>query len=139
MEKAQRLLSATEEWALSVGLCIKKGKTEYLRLGEPDGHAPLRVKEGEIKEVEDCKYLGSWLMTSAKDFNVRRAQAFAASDRMWRVWKSNCSRAVKTRLLKAYIEPIPLYGAQTWTLKKPLSKRIDGCYTRLLRKSLGWT
>ena len=118
MEKAQRLLSATEEWALSVGLCIKKGKTEYLRLGEPAGHAPLRVNEGEIKEVEGFKYLGSWVMTPAKDFNVRRAQAFAASDRMWRVWKSNCSRAVKMRHFKAYIEPILLCGTQTWTLTK---------------------
>ena len=82
MEKAQRLLSATEEWALSVGLCIKKGKAEYSHLGEPDDHAPLRVKEGEIKEVEHFTHLGSWIMTSAKDFNVRRGQAFAASDLM---------------------------------------------------------
>ena len=29
MEKVQRLLLATEEWALSVGLCISKGKKEY--------------------------------------------------------------------------------------------------------------
>ena len=54
-------------------------------------------------------------------------------------WKSICSRAVKTQLFKACIEHILLYGAQTWTLTKTPSMRIDGCYTRLLHKSLGWT
>ena len=43
--------------SIAEGLCISKGKTEYLRLGEPDDRAPLRVKEGEIKEVEHFKHI----------------------------------------------------------------------------------
>ena len=46
---------------------------------------------------------------------------------------------MKIRLFRACIEPILLYGAETWTLTKTLSKRIDGCYTILLRKALGWS
>ena len=29
-----------------------------------------------------------------------------------------------------------LYGAESWTLTKTLERRLDGCYTRLLRHAL---
>ena len=31
------------------------------------------------------------------------------------------------------VESILLYGSETWTLTKTLQKRLDGCYTRMLR------
>ena len=45
-----------------------------------------------------------------------------------------------TRLSKASVKSILLYGADSWTLTKSLSKRIDGIYTRLLRKmrNISW-
>ena len=85
-EKAQRLLLSTEEWALSVGLCINKSKTECMNVGQTtNDQTTLQVREGDIKEVEDFKYLGSWVKSSSKDFYIRRAQAFDASERMWQV------------------------------------------------------
>ena len=33
----------------------------------------------------------------------------------------------------ATVESILLYGSETWTLTKTLQKRLDGCYTRMLR------
>ena len=141
MVDAQRLLSAVEHWALAVGLRINKKKTEYMRLGDFSTctHPPLRVLAGEIAEVDDFKYLGCWMADSAKDFSVRRALAFKAADKLWRVWKSALPEALKVRFFRACIEPILLYGSETWTFTVYLTKRLDGCYTRLLRKAKGWT
>ena len=52
------------------------------------------------------------------------------------MWTSNISRAIKIRLFSATVESVLLYGSETWTLTKTLSDRLDGCYTRLLRKAL---
>ena len=32
-----------------------------------------------------------------------------------------------------------MYNAVTWTMNTTLTKRLDGCYTRLLRYALGYT
>ena len=33
----------------------------------------------------------------------------------------------------AKVESIHLYGSETWTIAKALSKKNDGCYTMMLR------
>ena len=101
MEAAQRMLGAVEHWVVAVGSKINKGKTEYMRLGDFSScaHPPLRVLAGEIAEVNDFKYLGGcWMADYAKDFSVRRAIAFKAADKMWRVWKSAVPAELKLRL-----------------------------------------
>ena len=45
-----------EEWAVSVGFCINKTKTElYMIVGKQEKHTALKVREGDIKFVEDFK------------------------------------------------------------------------------------
>ena len=34
------------------------------------------------------------------------------------------------------MESVLLYGSESWTLTKSLEKRLDGCYTRMLRAAL---
>ena len=52
---------------------------------------------------------------------------------MKKIWSSNLRRDLKIRLFLATVESILLYGYETWTITKSLSKLIDGCYTRMLR------
>ena len=40
---------------------------------------------------------------------------------------------LKIRPFKVTVETVILYGSQCWTLESQLRKRIDGCYTHLLR------
>ena len=40
------------------------------------------------------------------------------------------------RIFKVTIETILLYGSETWTINNSLEKRINGCYTKLLRMVL---
>ena len=44
---------------------------------------------------------------------------------------------MKVRLFIATVESVLLYGSEAWTITKTLQKKIDGCYTRMLRMSLG--
>ena len=55
---------------------------------------------------------------------------------MKKIWKSDLRRDLKIRLFQATVESILLYGSETWTITVSLSKRIDGCYTRMLRMAL---
>ena len=143
MANAQTLLTAVEENAAAVGLHINMKKTEYIRIGDfsNDNHPTLRVSGGEIAEVTDFRYLGSWIMSSQKDFVVRRACAYETANKLWRVWKSGCSRHTKIRVFRATVESVLFYGAETWTLTAQLTSRICGAYTNLLRKALNvpWT
>ena len=49
---------------------------------------------------------------------------------MDKIWKSELLDALK----RATAETILLYGSATWSLTKAEGKRLDGCYTRMLRK-----
>ena len=62
--------------------------------------------------------------------------AWTACNKMDKIWKSELDRKIKTRIFRVIIEPILLYGS---ALAKQ-HRRLDGCYTRLLRRvlNLSW-
>jgi len=73
---------------------------------------------------------------SAKDIKIRKAQAWTATLKLDNIWKSSLPRRLKVNFLRATVESILLYGAETWTMTKELNKELDGTYTRLLRHML---
>ena len=56
------------------------------------------------------------------------------------LWKSSLNRQIKIRLFIVTIDPILLYGSETWTLSARQHRRLDECYTRILRRvlNLSW-
>ena len=66
--------------------------------------------------------------------------AWSACNDMHKIWSSQLSNNLKVKIFRATIEPILLYGSETWTLSRKLEKRLDGTYTRLLRRAqnLSW-
>ena len=58
-----------------------------------------------------------------------------ACNDMYKIWKSKLARRIKIEIFRATIEPILLYGSETWTLSRKLEKRLDGTYTRLLMRA----
>ena len=76
------------------------------------------------------------MQSSEKYFNIRKALAWSAANKMKKLWKSCIRDSLKVRIFRATIETIYTYGAATWTTTKTMNKRIDGCYTRLLRMAL---
>ena len=93
-----------------------------------------------LKIVEDFKYLGSRTASTEKDIAVRKALAWKALNKIDKIWKSVLSDEVKLNTFTTLIESILLYGCESWTLTQAQSKRLDGCYTRMLRKvqNKGW-
>ena len=94
----------------------------------------------KIEKVNDFKYLGSYTTTSY-GMDLRIEQAWGAMNYLNKVWKSNIKRATKTKVFKASVESILLYGSDSWSLTKTLSKKLDGTYTRMLRKAfnISWS
>ena len=133
--EAQKFLHDLEGAANSVGLHLNELKTKYMSMNCHS--ANITAKSGkEIKAVDDFLYLGSWIRSSEHDFDVRKAKAWAACHQMKKIWKSGMKRDLKIRLFQATVESILFYGSETWTVSSSLSKRIDGCYTRMLRMAL---
>ena len=139
IDEAHQMLTSLEEAAGAVGLIMNESKTNYMsiNLASEEQHATLTSSSGNtIGKVEDFVYLGSWVGSSEHDFTVRKAKAWASCHKMKKIWKFNMCRELKIRLFIATVESILLYGSETWTITKTLSKKIDGCYTRMLRMAL---
>ena len=135
LDEAQEMLRRLEEASSEVGLVINEKKTEYMSFNQQQGSLKS-LSQNDIKEVDDFLYLGSWINTTEKDLSVRIAKAWAASNKLDTIWKSSLSRELKIHFFRATVESVLLYGAECWTLTKQQQKRLDGCYTRLLRSSL---
>ena len=75
---------------------------------------------------------GNTFIASTSRDNVR--QALQSLDAFW---KSNIFRKFKTKIFRTAVEPVLLYGAETWTLKKADIRALDGVYTRMLRRVFG--
>ena len=53
------------------------------------------------------------------------------------MWKSPLACSIKVCIFLPTVESVLLYGCGAWTITKTLKKRINGCYTRMLRMCLG--
>ena len=136
LPNAQALLSALESAANCTGLYLNETKTECLPINIRNRIEMKTLANNILKHVDDYKYLGSHIINSEKDFITRKGMAWAACNKMDKIWKSNIDRTIKIRIFRAAIEPILLYGSETWTLSAKQHQRLDGCYTRLLRRVL---
>ncbi|KAL5260700.1 hypothetical protein ACHWQZ_G010752 [Mnemiopsis leidyi] len=136
IEEAQVLLERLEAAANTVGLNMNTSKTKFMTVNGEESDKLTNSTGSEIEQVSDFIYLGSWVAASDKDFEVRKAKTWAACHKMKKVWSSGMRRNLKVRLFIATVESILLYGSETWTLTESMKKRVDGCYTRMLRMAL---
>ena len=63
-------LTSVEQEALTVGLKINRKKSEYMLVDDFKADPGLSVIEGPIARTNDFKYLGSWVVSSKRDFEV---------------------------------------------------------------------
>ena len=113
VEQAQELLHRVELECAKVGLRLNAKKTEVLTYNVPPEHQPLITAGSTVlKEVEDFKYLGSWVNSTEQDLKVRKALAWRALNGMTSVWNSNLPRQTKLSFFCATVESILLYGSE---------------------------
>jgi hypothetical protein len=133
---SEDLLHCIENAAMTVGLHLNAAKTELLTVNIPGSESIKSITGKELKRVDKFKYLGSYILDSFQDFKVRKALAWDACNKLERVWISDLDRKLKIRFFRACVESVLLYGSETWTISAKMQSRIDGCYTRLLRRVL---
>ena len=136
IQQAQELLSRVEKGAAKVGLKINADKTKAIYYNQDSDVKLITIDQLSLETVQDFKYLGSYIDNTDKEINVRKAQTWQACNKLMKIWKSKIDNNTKIRLFLTAIEPVLLYGSETWTLTNTMEKRIDGCYTRLLRTAL---
>ena len=90
----------------------------------------------KIKQVEDFKYLGSYIESTEQDVNIRLGKAWGALNELDKIWKSKLPDNLKRNFFRAAVESVLTCGSISWTLTVTLEKKIDGAYTRMLRAAL---
>ena len=139
IENMENLLHSLETAASQVGLYCNELKTEFI--SSSGNVQPLVSLNGiDIKRVSNFKYLGSYINTSDSDFKTRKSLAWKACNKLNKIWSSNLANNLRIKIFRTLVEPILLYGSETWTMTKAMSKSIDGCYTNLLKRvqNLDW-
>ena len=91
------------------------------------------VSGSHLKLVDNFTYLGSSILSTEGDVNIRLAIAWTAIDRLSIIWKSYISDRIERDLFQAMVVSILLYGCTTWSLTLRIEKRLDGNCTRMLR------
>ena len=135
-EQAQNMLRNIEIENAKVGLRLNAKKTEMMLFNQ-NVQMDVRSRDGNKKKVVDnFKYLGGWMNSSEKDFEVSKAQASSACHKLKMIWSSNLNKKFKIRLFITTVESILLYGSETWTINKSFEKKLDGCYPKMLRMAL---
>ncbi len=123
LKDAEEVLHLVEASALTVGLGMNAKKTKAMVYNEAP--SAINTLDGsDLEIVQDYKYLGTWIASSEKDFNIRKAQAWKACNRMDKIWKSQLPRDLKIKLFINSVESVLTYGAEAWTLKSKLKKAL---------------
>ncbi len=90
-------------------------KTEYMALNVNNQGPLMASSDYPLKQVKDFKYQVSRMESTQKDTKERKASACRALNNLRKIWTSNLSRALKTRIFIAAIETILLYSCEAWT------------------------
>ena len=93
-----------------------------------------------LKQVHKFNYLGSLITSDGRCINEikrRMAQAKASFQNMKSILTNKrLSLGVRKRVLQCYIEPILLYGCESWSMTKQTSTSIEAMEMWFLRRML---
>ena len=105
-----------------------------------DGREIKSLDNLKLKCVDDFVYLGSRINSCKKDVDVRITKVWAVLQTLEPIWKSTLPMNLKLKFFHSTVTTMLLYGSCTWTFTKELEKKLDGCYTNMLRvvKNVSW-
>ena len=111
ISQTQEIIIRVEIETRRIGLFLNEKKRETMQYNQ-EYETPIIGKSGGVfKVVDNFKYLGGWMHSTQKDFEIRKALAWSSCHKLQKVWKSDLNRMLKV-------------------------KRLDGFYTRMLRMAL---
>ena len=102
MTDTNTLLYQIKETADDIGLKINSDKTEYMRLNPNSDDGKMQRTNGNIiKQVENFKYLGSFIRSTENYIKIRISEAWSALNSMHTIWNSKMSDNLKSSFFRA--------------------------------------
>ncbi|MBP1527199.1 MAG: hypothetical protein H9Q66_04685 [Spiroplasma ixodetis] len=140
-EELMQMKEDLEEKSREGGLEINYNKTKYMKY---NGSGALIEQTGDgtdIEEVKEYNYLGQVVAfedRTEKELKNRKSKAWR---KFWALKKILENRRVKLNLkvntLESCVLPVLSYGAQTWSLTKSQSEKIQKTQRAMERRILG--
>jgi hypothetical protein len=138
------ILQQLAEESGKFGMKINVPKTKWMKVCKSKEEITEQLFfQGEtIERVDDFKYLGSQISSYGNqdmDVEARLQKATTAFKRLYRgIWKRrDITLKTKFRVYRALIEPIALYGAESWTLTAGVKNKLDVFDNECVRTILG--
>ena len=104
--------------------------------------AKIAIDGEEIERVSNFEYLGATIEANGKstpDIRRRLAMATTRLTKMISIWKGQCKKKKKLRVLETVVFPTALYGCEAWTINNTDAKRMTSfemkCYREILKIS----
>ncbi|GFS25466.1 endonuclease-reverse transcriptase [Elysia marginata] len=145
-EDLQNLLDIVVRGSKKMGLELNSKKTEVMVISRKEiPGCDTYVDGAKLKQRESFKYLGTLISQDGRNYteiNSRIAQAKATFMKMKPLLTNNkISFATRQQALQCYIEPILMYGCETWTINKKTHGKLEAVemwfWRRMLR--IPWT
>ena len=138
--------TALEGLITALGLSLNIPKTKLLVAGTPNSEdlQPLQLAGGSVVCVTDFQYLGSVVEAKGgvgKDVCERIAKASRAFGMLKEpVFRDrNLSITTKRLVYNSVVLGVLLYGSETWTTTRSITRKLESFHNRCLRGILGIT
>lgn len=141
IEDLQATINAINTIGKDFGLDVNISKTKLMIVSrQPHENAHLYIDNMQIERVNKFKYLGTTLNDKwDNDDEVKIRVAIARSTFVrfnTYLLRQEIPMNLRLRVVKCYIWPILLYGAETWSLKAKSLNRIEAFEMWILRRLL---
>src|SRR5437899_9715171 len=144
-EKLQETLDIINFYSEENGLSINQKKTECMVVSKYQNvmDSGITLKENPIKQVENFKYLGTWITNGGKcdeEIKTRIAMAKETFYKLNNIFHNhNIRLSTKLNALNTYVYSILLYASEYWTISAAMAKKVEAAemwfYRRILRIS----
>ena len=116
--------------------CLTEGRTchEHLQNRVHDHQYSHNWKRTAFHRWTPTK--ACWWLQISGLLRFRKGMVWSACTiKLQKVWTSVILENMKVKFFRACVEPVLLYGFETWTMNKQFQKCPNGCYTRVLVKA----
>jgi hypothetical protein len=135
-EGAEKMVTNLVAVSSPVGLRLAFEKTIVLAHSSLPAPEPPLPAFPDIKICSNFKYLGSLMADTREAFQERRRLAWGAVRSLHPIFYSSAAEILKARLFRAVVEPVLLYGCESWVVPRSLQDSIDASHRALLRAAL---
>ncbi|GFR63914.1 endonuclease-reverse transcriptase [Elysia marginata] len=143
----QRLLDIVREEIQKKGLELNSEKTEIMVVSRKETLPNINkyINDTNLQQRDHFKYLGALISSDGRD-TTEISSRIAQSKTMFKRLKNiltNPQMSIETRkrVLECYIEPILVYGCETWIISKQTRGRLEATEMWFLRRMMRipWT